>query len=386
MARKDFSHVVEQARSEIGKIATEVSGAVDASSTPRPRESVSETTSTNVKGKGIAEPVEDDITNVPAHSPSPPASPIDSNMSTSIFARLQAQLPPNLQPAALSSALSTARATSASSLSSVNAELAYIRSALASNIQLAQSNLNVAQAEKLAEGYLSKSAELFTQAGEFLKDAVKVVPPSAGDGGEIPIVSGADVWLFPSPIGTPGWGGSRAVDDDNKNAASRDRDASLQTRFGHATRSEALLRRLKYDPDMLRLDPSQDESISANFAVFARNVEEKGGVTGETFVNKISQELAAGLSGRLNADATALIDTRDALGLWSRSHFKVEIHHVCTSFLVVPAEMGNDTFWTRYFFRVHQITHEEEKRKALLAGTATSLVRPPILLFIYLLF
>ena len=31
--------------------------------------------------------------------------------------------------------------------------------------------------------------------------------------------------------------------------------------------------------------------------------------------------------------------------------------------------MDSQTFWTRYFFRVHQIEKDEEKRKALLEGT-----------------
>jgi len=35
--------------------------------------------------------------------------------------------------------------------------------------------------------------------------------------------------------------------------------------------------------------------------------------------------------------------------------------------VLVPATMDNETFWTRYFFRIHQIEQEEEKRKALLA-------------------
>jgi hypothetical protein len=36
---------------------------------------------------------------------------------------------------------------------------------------------------------------------------------------------------------------------------------------------------------------------------------------------------------------------------------------------LVPGELSEDEFWTRYFFRVHQIDQEEERRKAVLAGT-----------------
>jgi hypothetical protein len=31
--------------------------------------------------------------------------------------------------------------------------------------------------------------------------------------------------------------------------------------------------------------------------------------------------------------------------------------------------MTQEVFWTRYFFRVYQIEQEEDRRKALLAGT-----------------
>ena len=31
--------------------------------------------------------------------------------------------------------------------------------------------------------------------------------------------------------------------------------------------------------------------------------------------------------------------------------------------------MDEETFWTRYFFRAYQIAQDEERRKALLAGT-----------------
>lgn len=34
----------------------------------------------------------------------------------------------------------------------------------------------------------------------------------------------------------------------------------------------------------------------------------------------------------------------------------------------MPGELTEDEFWTRYFFRVHQIDQEEERRKVVLAG------------------
>ena len=259
---------------------------------------------------------------------SPPPSP---SIPTSIYARLQSHMPPNLQPSAIAATLSSA--TSAAS----TVDLANIRSTLAANIQRAQDNLPLAQAEKLAEGYLHRSQELFKEAGEFLKDAVKVVPPAVGPDGKpmvedtMPIVSGTDVWLFPSPIGTTGWGGPIA----NEREASatpplkelRASMPSLKSRenifTGHmsqATRSEALLRRLKYDPEMIRLDPAQDDAVKAEFAAFAEGVDVKlGGISGNTMVTRISDVLKADPEGELDADAKALIDLRDLLGTFPTS-------------------------------------------------------------------
>jgi hypothetical protein len=37
----------------------------------------------------------------------------------------------------------------------------------------------------------------------------------------------------------------------------------------------------------------------------------------------------------------------------------------------VPEELSEDEFWTRYFFRVHQINQEDERRKAVLEGVCS---------------
>lgn len=36
--------------------------------------------------------------------------------------------------------------------------------------------------------------------------------------------------------------------------------------------------------------------------------------------------------------------------------------------MLVPSELTDQEFWQRFFFRVHQIKEEEEKRKAVLQG------------------
>lgn len=291
-------------------------------------------------------------------------------------------MPPNLQPSAIAATLSNA--TSAAPA----VDLANIRSTLIANIQRAQDNLPLAQAEKLAEGYLHKSQELFKGAGEFLKDAVKVVPPPVGaDGKPIVddrmdvVVTGTDVWMFPSPIGTAGWGAGAATDrqtsatlplKDSRASISSLKGKDAASFTGHmnqATRSEALLRRLKYDPEMLRLDPSQDQAVSSEYAEFVEDVNGKlGGISGDTMVTRISDAVKAGPAGELDADAKALIDNRDLLGMFPLIQRAVCSVSDSQGSPIVPSEMSNDAFWLRYFFRVQQITKEEEKRKALLAS------------------
>ncbi|KAF8332630.1 uncharacterized protein EI90DRAFT_2971397 [Cantharellus anzutake] len=353
-ARKDFGTVVSQARTELGKIATEVTSTSTSSTISANATANSSSPTRDVKGKGKetetidaveTEPLEKGIEQSEASVPTSPTS-------SSIFSRLQAQLPPNLQPNAISSAISAAR--SHSTLPSV--DFNQLRSSVTANIQQAQTNLNFSEAEKLAESYLSKlkaGTESFAKdAGDFFKEAVKVVPPEEGvSTHEMPIVSGTDVWLFPSPIGTTGWGAGTIQKSEGTGTPRASTSISPPARSldarGGATRSEALLRLLKYDPDLIRLDPAQDEDISSVFEKFVKeDVEKNGGISGETYIDKISTVLAPGPNGLLDADAKALIDTRDVL---------------------VPSEMSNDVFWTRYFFRVHQVTKEEEKRKALLA-------------------
>ena len=188
---------------------------------------------------------------------------------------------------------------------------------MTANIQKAQSNLPLAQAEKLAESYLQKSQGLFKEAGDFFKDAIKVVPPSEGGEEDMAIaVSGTDVWLFPSPIGTKGWGGQAADEKtlETPRPGRKDSDVLFTAQMSRATRAEALLRRLKYDPEMIRLDPSADESIVAEFAEFEKSLQAKGGIGNDEMTMKISEELKAGEGGELDADAKALIDNRDLLG------------------------------------------------------------------------
>lgn len=320
LARKDIGQVVEQARAEIGKITSDVSVGRSPPTSPSHTASALDVGDSDVKDKGKGK----DPSEFPTSSETNQPTPESPSISTSIYARLQSSMPQNLQPSAIAATLSSATSS---------VDLTNIRSTLTANIQRAQDNLPLAQAEKLAEGYLHKSQELFKEAGEFLKDAVKVVPPSLGPDGKpitdetIPIVSGTDVWLFPSPIGTTGWGGTADGEREASVAPLKESRASMSSlrsreslftgHMSQATRSETLLRRLKYDPEMIRLDPTQDDAVKAEFVTFAEDVSNKlGGISGDTMVRRVSDVLKAGPGGELDADAKALIDNRDLLGMF----------------------------------------------------------------------
>ncbi len=320
-ARKDLGSVVNQARSELGKIGAPPTGDSTSLETNAAATSTPSSPTVDVKGKEKEKAPDVALANEQAEKgsehlqTSPPLSP---TLSSGLFSRIQAQLPPNLQPANISSAISSAR--SHTSLPSM--DFNQLKSSITTNIQRAQTNINLGEAEKLAENYLSKlkaSTEAFTKdAGEFFKDAVKVVQPDGTAMHEVPIVSGTDVWIFPSPIGTTGWGAG-AVQTSEGTGTTNGSQSTFTARTldgrGGATRSEALLRRLKYDPELIRLEPAQDTDISSLFETFIKDeVEKNGGIDGDAYLEKISALLAPGPNGQLDADAKALIDTRDVLG------------------------------------------------------------------------
>lgn len=164
------------------------------------------------------------------------------------------------------------------------------------------------QAEKIAEQYMQKSGALFKEAGEFLKDAVKVVPPE--EGGEVTGVvwDGTDVWTTPSPIQTNVGRGK------SKKGKNKETDVIFSVPGAAAKRADVLLKKLRSDPEALRKDPEADvdaavQQLWKSFVV--DEVDAKGGMTGEMWTNLISTVLEGHDE---NADAKALAALRDRLG------------------------------------------------------------------------
>ncbi|KZV66881.1 hypothetical protein PENSPDRAFT_654499 [Peniophora sp. CONT] len=216
--------------------------------------------------------------------PAEPTSPT----STNLFARLQSSLPPHL--------------------------VQTLQSNLPESIRHAPEQLNLTQLRSTLQQVritdaTSRGEELLHRAGDFLTNAVRVVPPSPSDA---------------APSST---------------AQGKAREAAI------GTRKDALMRALRTNPAILKVDPCAEKNSEALFRSWEdKEVESvEGGILGTEWNDRRAAELK---------DAGEdLLGTRDTL---------------------VPSEMDEETFWTRYFFRAYQIAQDEERRKALLAGSASN--------------
>ncbi|KAJ7217909.1 hypothetical protein GGX14DRAFT_438834 [Mycena pura] len=309
-ARRDIGGVVSQAQQELNKLTLETSNPPPESAQPTAESSDESTTPRT----------------------SSPAAQDPSTSSTGVqnlFSRLQAALPPNI--------VSTVQTHIPESLrhASENIDFAQMRTTLTTEFQRVQGVTRV-QAEEYVHKSEAMLREAVKEAGEVLRDAVKVIPPeeaqsSKGSGNLI--WDGADMWMLPFDSSDPSTKGK-------EKAGTQPADTQLAV----ATRAEALLKRLRYDPEIIKHDPEADASVNEYYTQWLTSAM-KGGVDSEEWATKIETVLNESVDGQ------ALKANQDAL---------------------VPAEMTREVFWQRYFFRVHQIEHEEEKRKALLQRSIES--------------
>jgi hypothetical protein len=285
-ARKDFSQVVVQAQKELSKLTTveepkdlkepEMTEETDAvSSTPGP--------STNAP-----------TTQEPSTSASPPVDKetlTPSTSTTTLFSRLQSALPPNI--------VATVQNHLPDSLkqASENMDLNQLGTNLMSELQRVQ---GVTRAQ--AEEYVLKSEVLIRdamkEAGEVFRDAVKVIPPDQAGSSEGFIWDGTDMWMLPA---------------DSSDSIGKEEGATVSSKNAQsavATRAEALLRRLKRDPVILRHDPEPDEGTRDEYRAWLEGEvnSKEGGIDGQEWTDKIAAVLEEPLDG------PALKELQDTLG------------------------------------------------------------------------
>lgn len=311
-ARKDFGEVVSQAQKELGKLAIPTETPANAhASEAEDQESESEC------GTAPETPTAE------SHSAAGSLS-----TSQSFFARLQSSLPPNI--------VSTVQAQLPESLKHPqNIDLSQLRTTLNTEFQRVQ---GVTRAQ--AEEYVHKSEHLLREAmkeaSEALRDAVKVIPPEESGGSSYQglVWDGSDVWMVPMEGDVKGKG----KETDSSISSGRQ---SEDARQAVATRAQALLKQLKSNPEIIKLDPEAD-AASKTFYAWVSEAQSKDEHPGTTFW---SERITRTLSDP--DDGQTLQETFDAL---------------------VPSALSDEEFWTRYFFRVYQIEQEEIRRKALIHG------------------
>lgn len=327
-ARKDFGDVVQQAQQELTKLTAEPPSSSSSTSQPEASSSTSNTTEEEKHEEDNSEG-ESESDNESTSSTIAPATSANASFSAqSIFTRLQSSIPPNL----VSTVQSNIRVPpSIMHPTSGSVDFSQLKNTLTTEFTRVQ-DITRAQAEE----YVHKSEELLREAGEFLKDAVKVVPPES-QGDDIGVMwDGTDVWMLPAMTT------SAAAERTSGASGSGAERSSMEGTKAVATRAEELLRRLRYDDTVIKADPEGEEMVKALYGEWVSAcVEPAGGIEGDEWLEKRKLALEEeGVSGLKDS--------------------------------VVPSEMTEEMFWSRYFFRVYQIEREAERRRALLQGTLDS--------------
>ena len=211
----------------------------------------------------------------------------------SIFTRLQSSIPPNL--------VSTVQSNihippSIRDAASGSVDFSHLKNTLTTEFTRVQ-DITRAQAEE----YVHKSEELLRGAGEFLKDAVKVVPPES-QGESIGVMwDGSDVWMLPA-VAT-----SVAPERTHGASTSGTERSSMEGTRAVATRAEELLSRLRHDDTVIKADPEGEETVKALYDEWVSNrIEPFGGIGGEEWLEKRKLALdAEGVSGLKDSVGTS---------------------------------------------------------------------------------
>ncbi|KAI0829652.1 hypothetical protein BC628DRAFT_1056169 [Trametes gibbosa] len=366
-ARKDLGQVVQQAQKELTKLTAEAPPSTTAAATESSASTAEQDTSSRAHPDAEVASAGSTSTHDPSEDASEPSTsqPQPTSQPQNLFTRLQSSLPPSLVstvqaqiPESLKETLQHARIGS-TSLSAP--DFAQLRSTITTELQRVQG---------VTEEYVHRSEDLLREAGEFLKDAVKVVPPEAGDDGYSGLIwDGTDVWMLPSSSAPPATesvaGSAKGKEREGRSSSSSGRP-SVDPLRAVATRAQSMLKQLRHDPEVIKADPNDDEKtrdVYTSWLAADASSEERGIGTTE-WQKKIDAALADTIDG------AALQATLETLGaLFSLANgFGCGPTHTIFGDHAVPAELTPEEFWTRYFFRVYQVESEEARRKAIIQG------------------
>lgn len=277
-ARKDLTEVVSQAQKELNKLTTDA---------PLPEDSTADRAA--VDTETVAEPSGENTESTPTHQ---------RTSNENLFARLQNSLPPNI--------VSTVQKQLPESLKNASSsiDLAQLRTTLSTEFERVQ---GVTRTQ--AEEYVHKSEgilrEAMKEAGDFLKEAVKVVPPEEDGGIPVGVMwDGTDVWMLPSSGGTP----TSSAKGKEKETSSRNH--SLDGLKAAATRAESLLKQLKHDPEVIRADPEVDPQSRELYKTWLEDKvnSHEDGINDSKWQDAMAKALAESVDGE------ALQSVHDILG------------------------------------------------------------------------
>ena len=292
-AKKDLSSVVAQAQKEIGKFSGEATAGPSGANTDATTRTAEDSSSDVTTPKGDEEALPQ--TSTPTES-----TPTSSFQFQSILSKVQSSLPPNLSQ--------TLENHIPAALKDPHVDLASVRASLGAEFARVQ-GITRAQAEE----YAHKSEALLREAGEYLKDAVRVLPPEdasegAGRDADSPEVMldsmGLGVVVMPPGIRS---GGSRPSGGGGSRTGGKGKGRAQQTLAG--SRAAAMVAKLKRDGDMLRKDPRADAETKVMFETwYKEEVQSKpGGITSEFWIGRTKEALE-------QEDSDSLKATRDSLG------------------------------------------------------------------------
>jgi hypothetical protein len=160
------------------------------------------------------------------------------------------------------------------------------------------------------------------EAGEALRDVVKVIPPeeSGGSSSQGLVWDGADMWMLPAAEGGDVKGKGKETDSGPSS-----RRQSEDARRAVATRAQVLLKQLKSNPEIIKLDP-ETEASSGTFHAWISDVQSKGEQPG----TKVWSERVADVLSDPQ-DGHTLQETFDALGTLTTRSSLLKYSYRCVS-------------------------------------------------------